>query len=100
MTSYQVPLLDAEFNLEDYKNHAAWSNYICDRFGEAAAVPFVIGSDIVLDYLEEDLSELSQMPQGTHGCERNLQRCHIIPDSLGGKDEPANIVLVTPRVPM
>ena len=38
---------------------------------------------------------------GTHcwrcGCERNLQRCHIIPDSLGGKDEPANIVLLCKR---
>ena len=31
------------------------------------------------------------------GCERNLQRCHIIPDSLGGKDEPANIVLLCKR---
>lgn len=25
---------------------------------------------------------------------RNLQRCHIIPDSLGGKDEPSNFVLL------
>lgn len=31
------------------------------------------------------------------GCERNLQRCHIVPDSLGGKDEPANIVLLCKR---
>lgn len=31
------------------------------------------------------------------GCERNLQRCHIVPDSLGGKDEPANIVLLCER---
>lgn len=57
---------NVEFNLEDYKKHTAWSNYICDRFGEAAAVSFVIGSDLVLDYLEEDLNELSQMPRGTH----------------------------------
>lgn len=57
---------NTEFDLEEYKNHTAWSNYICDRFGEAAAVSFVIGSDIVLDYLEEDLNELSQMPRGTH----------------------------------
>ena len=26
------------------------------------------------------------------GNERKLQRCHIIPDSLGGKDEPNNFV--------
>ena len=31
------------------------------------------------------------------GCERHLERCHIIPDSLGGKDEPANIVLLCKR---
>ena len=28
------------------------------------------------------------------GCYRKLQRCHIIPDSLGGKDEPCNFVLL------
>lgn len=28
------------------------------------------------------------------GCERNLQRCHIIPDSLGGPDEPSNLILL------
>lgn len=31
------------------------------------------------------------------GCERNLERCHIIPYSLGGKDEPSNIVLLCKR---
>ncbi len=31
------------------------------------------------------------------GCEKNLERFHIIPDSLGGKDEPANIVLLCKR---
>lgn len=28
------------------------------------------------------------------GCKRRLQRCHIIPYSLGGKDEPSNFVLL------
>lgn len=28
------------------------------------------------------------------GCERKLERCHIIPYSLGGKDEPSNFVLL------
>lgn len=31
------------------------------------------------------------------GCERHLQRCHIIPRALGGKDEPSNIVLLCKR---
>ncbi|MBO5394286.1 MAG: HNH endonuclease [Clostridia bacterium] len=31
------------------------------------------------------------------GCERNLQRFHIIPHSLGGEDSPSNIVLLCSR---
>lgn len=52
--------------MEEYKHHEAWSDALCKRFGEAVAISFVIGSDLVLDYLEDDLEELSQMPRGTH----------------------------------
>ena len=31
------------------------------------------------------------------GCKRNLERCHIVLDSLGGRDEPANLVLLCAR---
>lgn len=31
------------------------------------------------------------------GGKRGLQRCHIIPDSLGGKDTPSNLVLLCSR---
>lgn len=31
------------------------------------------------------------------GCESNLERCHIIPYALGGKDEPENLVLLCKR---
>lgn len=31
------------------------------------------------------------------GYKKKLQRCHIIPDSLGGKDEPSNLVLLCER---
>lgn len=56
----------AGFDISEYKNHEAWSQYISDCYGEAAAISFVIGSDILFDYLEEDLQELSSMPKGTH----------------------------------
>lgn len=31
------------------------------------------------------------------GCERSLERCHIIPASLGGEDKPSNLVLLCRR---
>ncbi len=31
------------------------------------------------------------------GCKRNLERCHIIPDSLGGEDTPSNYVILCKR---
>lgn len=55
-----------EFNMNDYKKHQAWSQFLCNRFGEAAAISFVIGSDILLDYVNEDLAALSLLPRGTH----------------------------------
>lgn len=63
---------DIEFNIGEYREHEAWSNYICDCYGEAAAISFVIGSDILLDDLAEDLEELSTMPKGSHLGQLNL----------------------------
>ncbi len=57
---------DEMFDLDEYKAHEAWSEFICREFGEAAAISFAIGSDIVMDHIEEDLYELSKMPRGTH----------------------------------
>lgn len=31
------------------------------------------------------------------GCERTLDRCHIVPSSLGGCDDPSNLVLLCKR---
>lgn len=31
------------------------------------------------------------------GCESSLHRAHIVPDALGGKDTPSNLVLLCPR---
>ena len=57
---------EISFNLEEYKKHDAWSQYICEEFGEAEAISFAIGSDIILDHIEEDLRELATMPKGSH----------------------------------
>lgn len=57
---------DIEFNLDEYKSNEAWSDFIGENHGVAAAVSFVMGSDILLDYIEEDLCELSRLPKGTH----------------------------------
>lgn len=54
------------FNLDEYKKSKAWSEYISDTFGDVAAVSFIIGSEILLDEIEEDLQKLSSMPKGSH----------------------------------
>lgn len=65
----QLPIEDDEdvkFDLEEYRNHEAWSKYLEETFGEVAALSFAIGSDILLDYIKDDLNELSRQPKGTH----------------------------------
>lgn len=65
----QLPIENDEeikFNLEEYGKHEAWSKYLEENFGEIAALSFAIGSDILLDYIKEDLNELSRQPKGTH----------------------------------
>lgn len=57
---------DMTFDLSEYKEHEAWSRYLCEQFGEVAAISFVIGSDILLDKIQYDFDELSKMPKGSH----------------------------------
>ena len=59
-------LKNEEFDLGEYLNHDGWSQYLSTQFGEAVAISFAIGSDIILDYINEDLREISIMPKGTH----------------------------------
>ena len=58
--------IQENFDLESYKRHEAWSKYLEDTFGDIAAISFVIGSDILLDYINGDLGDLSKQPAGTH----------------------------------
>ena len=51
---------------EEYKNHEAWSQFLADNYGVRAAVSFAAGSDILFDRIEQDLSDLSAMPAGSH----------------------------------
>ena len=54
------------FDLEKFRNQEAWSDFLCRYFGEAAAISFIVGSDLVLEFIEKDLQELSGKPEGTH----------------------------------
>lgn len=70
-------------DLNEYKRNEAWSESICDRFGEAVAISFVIGSEIVLDYLKEDLRELSALPKGTHVGQLPVSMIkHLLPEQF------------------
>ena len=53
-------------DLNEYKKHKVWSQYLADNFGEIAAISFVIGSDILFDHLKGEMHELSSMPRGSH----------------------------------
>ena len=55
-----------EFKIEDYKKRDIWPKGLANAFGDAAALSFVIGSDILLDNIEQDLGALSSKPKGTH----------------------------------
>lgn len=55
-----------KINIREYKKHESWSDYIAKHFGKLAAVSFVVGSDILSDWLDEDIAELSSMPRGSH----------------------------------
>jgi len=51
---------------KEYKTHEAWSPFLENAFGVKAAMSFAVGSDILLDHINEDLAELASMPVGSH----------------------------------
>lgn len=54
------------FSIEEYKKHGAWSEFLEKSFSETAALSFAVGSDILLDHIQEDMNRLSSMPAGSH----------------------------------
>lgn len=61
-------------SIQEYKMHKAWSQYLEDMFGARAAMAFAAGSDILLDYINDDLEELSSLPAGSHIGQLNISR--------------------------
>lgn len=57
---------DDRIKISDYKNHKYWSHFIEKNFGESAAFSFATGSELLLDYINEDMQSLSSMPRGSH----------------------------------
>ena len=57
---------DEEISIQEYKKHGAWSRFLENTFGNRAAMAFAAGSDILLDHIKEDMSELASMPAGSH----------------------------------
>ena len=74
----RLNLISVNTNAEKYRPQA-----LADNLGDAAAVSFVIGSDILLDNIEQDLRSLSCEPKETHIGELELSWL---------KDDPATTI--------
>ena len=55
-----------EFDINEYKRNESWPQALAGTLGDAAAISFVIGSQILLDNIQQDLDSLSCKPKGTH----------------------------------
>jgi len=58
--------INENVDFDEYRKSETWSAYLEEHFGKYAALSFVIGSDILLDEINEDISALSKMPKGSH----------------------------------
>ena len=65
------------FSMNKYKEHEAWSSFLEKNFGVNAAIAFVIGSDILLDQIQEDIVEISSKPAGTHLGELDMSYLNV-----------------------
>ena len=53
-------------DFSEYRKSEMWSPFLEENYGKYVALSFVIGSDILLDEINEDLAALSKMPRGSH----------------------------------
>lgn len=58
--------IDKQSLITEYKNHNAWSDFLYENFGLYSTISFIFGSDILSDYVSDDLEELSKLPKGSH----------------------------------
>lgn len=52
--------------VEEYADNKAWSRFLADNYGSRAAMAFAAGSEMLFDYIDQDLSDLASMPRGSH----------------------------------
>ena len=76
MNWHTLPDQEGEENngvsIQEFKKHEAWSQFLEKTFGASAAMAFAAGSDILLDHIKEDMSELASMPAGSHIGQLNM----------------------------
>jgi len=58
--------IKAKSLIEEYRHHEAWSQFLADNYGIGAAIAFAAGSDILLDFINQDLTDLAVMPANSH----------------------------------
>lgn len=74
---------EEEVSMQEYKEYEAWSEFLEDAFGEKAAMAFATGSDILLDYIGEDMTELASLPVKSHLGQLNTSwLCSDLPEQF------------------
>lgn len=57
---------DDDYTVENCRKDKFWSNFLEKEYGPVSALSFAVGSEILLDEIEEELEELAKMPKNSH----------------------------------